>query len=256
LAWFYPSVVWFAHTFSSSVSYLYLTESQMTFKSRSAARVAACGLAWQLKFHIEAEASPTVGQIFLQRAVAHILTAFECSQSIASLIKKGAAVITVGALNMLEDTINFVSGHPVMKHVHDDTRQFYQSLRELNASQENLSSDELAADCLRAVATLAYTMTHGAAHALDHLIAPAEPSQGSHLNSKTFQGLRDLRSLGHEDPSYFQNADIREKYCRYGLESTRLNHWDPSLRGLVSNLGPEIQGTDVSLCLISPSLPL
>ncbi|PLW12028.1 hypothetical protein PCANC_20450 [Puccinia coronata f. sp. avenae] len=203
--------------------YLYLTESQMTFKSRSAARVAACGLAWQLKFHIEAEASPT---------------------SIASLIKKGAAVITVGALNMLEDTINFVSGHPVMKHVHDDTRQFYQSLRELNASQENLSSDELAADCLRAVATLAYTMTHGAAHALDHLIAPAEPSQGSHLNSKTFQGLRDLRSLGHEDPSYFQNADIREKYCRYGLESTRLNHWDPSLRGLVSNLGPEIQGTD------------
>ncbi|WAQ90262.1 hypothetical protein PtA15_12A250 [Puccinia triticina] len=203
--------------------YLYLTEAQMTFKSRSAARVAACGLAWQLKFHIEAESSPT---------------------SIASMIKKGAAVVTVGALNMLEDTIKFVSGQPVMKHVHEDSRRFYHNLRELNASEGNLSADELAADCLRAVATLAYTMTHGVAHALDHLIPPAEPSTGSHLDSTVFLGLRDLRSLALEDPTCFQNADIREKYCRYGLESTRLNHWEPALNGLVANLGPDSKGTN------------
>lgn len=198
--------------------YLYLTEAQMTYKGRSAARVAASGLAWQLKFHIEAESSPT---------------------SIGSLIKKGAAVITVGALNMLEDTIKFLSGQPVMKHVHEDTRQFYQSLRGLNERKGQLSADELAADSLRAVATLAYTMTHGAAHALDHLIPPAEPTSGSHLDSSAFQGLRDLCALTRQDPISFHNPDIREKFCRYGLESTRLNHWDPALRGLVSNLSPD-----------------
>jgi len=205
--------------------YLYLTEAQMTYKSRSAARVAASGLAWQLKFHIEAESSPT---------------------SIGSLIKKGAAVITVGALNMLEDTIKFVSGQPVMKHVHEDTRRFYQSLRALNGRDGQLSADELAADSLRAVATLAYTMTHGAAHALDHLLPAAEPSAGSssHLDSSAFQGLRDLCALTREDPASFHNPDIREKFCRYGLESTRLNHWDPALRGLVSNLGPNTRGSN------------
>ncbi|KAH9455497.1 hypothetical protein Pst134EA_022959 [Puccinia striiformis f. sp. tritici] len=203
--------------------YLYLTEAQMTYKSRSAARVAACGLAWQLKFHIVAESSP---------------------KSLRSMIKKGAAVVTVGALNMLEDTIKFVSGQPIMKHVHEDSRRFYHSLREINATEENLSADELAADCLRAVATLAYTMTHGAAHSMDHLIPPAESSTGSHLDSTAFQGLRDLRSLGIEDPNSFENAEVREKYCRYGLESTRLNHWEPALKGLVANLGPDSKGTN------------
>lgn len=196
--------------------YLYLTEAQMTYKSRSAARVAASGLAWQLKYHIEAEASPT---------------------SIGTLIKKGAAVITVGALNMLEDTIKFISGQPIMRNVHEDSRRFYHTLREQN--QGRLSADELAADCLRAVATLAYTMTHGAGHALDHLIPPADQKSTSHLNLPAFQIWKELEALEHQDPMCFDRTEVRSRYCRYGLESTRLNHWDPHLNGIITTKGSE-----------------
>lgn len=204
--------------------YLYLTEAQMTYRSRSAARVAASGLAWQLKYHIEAESSP---------------------DSISSLIRKGAAVITVGALNMLEDTIKFVSGQPIMSNVHEDARKFFHTLRERNAIHGNLGPDELAADCLRALATLAYTITHGAAHALEHLIPAADSISGtpSHLESETLQGLRELSLLEQEDPASFQRPEVRMRYCLYGFESTRLNHWDPSLKGLVSNLGSDHKAT-------------
>ncbi|CAH7676984.1 heme peroxidase [Phakopsora pachyrhizi] len=191
--------------------YKYLHEPQMTFKNRSAARVAASGLAWQLKYHIEAAAAP--------------------SFSIGKLIKKGASIMTVGALNILEDTIKFFSGQPIIKNVHPDCRAFYENLTKQNARGAQLSSDELAADCLRAISTLAYTLANGTAHALDYLIP--EVDGPNDLGRDLIQSLKDLVKHDEQDRKGFENLKIREIYCRHGLEASRLNHWNPILKGLV-----------------------
>ncbi|MBW0542889.1 hypothetical protein O181_082604, partial [Austropuccinia psidii MF-1] len=195
--------------------YLYLTEPEMTYKGRTAARIAASGLAWQIKYHIEAAIAPT---------------------SFKKLFKKGAAILTVGALNALEDTIKFASGQPVLQHVHQDCCRFYSILVTQNARENKLTSDELAADCFRAVATLAYSLTHGAAHALDHLIPSSNSTSGLESSASTHlvQSLENLNISFKEDKSKFEQVAFRANYSRHGLEATRLNHWDPKLQGFIN----------------------
>lgn len=45
-------------------SYLYLADpTQISFKSRNSARIAASGLAWQIRFHIQASTSTGVSKL-------------------------------------------------------------------------------------------------------------------------------------------------------------------------------------------------
>ncbi|KAG0147061.1 hypothetical protein CROQUDRAFT_670749 [Cronartium quercuum f. sp. fusiforme G11] len=187
--------------------YYYLTEApQISYKARSAARVAASELAWQIKAYIQASGSSNF--------------------SLGGLIKKGASKLTVGALDVLEDSIKLFSGKKhAIKHHHTDAKLFYQALKTLNNAQSSpLSVDELAADCLRVVSTLAYTIVNGTAHALDNLI-PESTSKAGEL-PKLRSTLQDLIKSGNKGGS-------NEHYFRHALEGARLNHWNPSLRGMI-----------------------
>ncbi|KAG0151771.1 hypothetical protein CROQUDRAFT_56657 [Cronartium quercuum f. sp. fusiforme G11] len=187
--------------------YRYLTESpQITFKLRGAARVAASGLIFQIKYHIQACAAV---------------------RSVTGFIKKGASILSVGVLDVLEDSIKTLSGKPSIKHSHADTKAFYKALKAKNDAQTTpLSTEELAADCLRAVATLAYTIVNGTAHALDHLL----PS--STVKSEENVKLRETLQSALE--KYDANSPHGEEmYLKHALEGARLAHWIPDLRGLV-----------------------
>lgn len=192
--------------------YLYLNDPQMTFKNRTAARVAAAGLAWQLKYHIEAASTPSL--------------------NLFKIIRKGASILTVGALHVLEDTVKYISGQPIRVNVPADCKAFYHTLVAQNNRRMRLSSDELAADCLRAVATLAHSLSTGAAHALDYLLP--KPKNPSDEDLPFDQSLSDLIRAGQEFDATTQNSHdwVREKFCRVGLEASRLNHWDTLLRGM------------------------
>lgn len=102
--------------------------------------------------------------------------------------------------------------------------EFYAALTAENDAQSTpLSDDELAADCLRALSTLAYTIVNGTAHAIDYLIPPAitKPAEVPTLRA-TLNGLVKKRS----------STNLHEDFLQHGLESARLSHWNPALRGM------------------------
>lgn len=184
--------------------YCYLNaHDQISFKSRAAARVAASGFAWQIQQHIEASYPPN---------------------SIGKLIRRGVSTLTIGALDVLEDSIKTISGQRLdIKHSSPDTKLFYDTLRVENDAQRiPLSTDELTADCLRAVSTLAYTIVNGTAHALDYLM-PAATTQADEI-PKLRQTLHDLVY----NPR-FDRSNIHEAHLKHGLEGVRLAHWNPYL---------------------------
>ncbi|KAH9821510.1 heme peroxidase [Melampsora americana] len=185
--------------------YYYLTESpQISFKARTAARVAASGLTWQIKSHIQG-CTP--------------------SQTVGGTIKKGASMVMMGALGALEETVKFVSSQdPGFKGGHGDTLAFYSTLTAENNAQVNpLSPDELAADCLRAISTLAFTIVNGTAYALDYLLPEVtKPDE-----------VPRLRETLEEIVTGNDQVELREAISRHALEATRLGHWNESLRGMV-----------------------
>ncbi|KAH9821492.1 heme peroxidase [Melampsora americana] len=167
--------------------YCYLTESpHFTYKSRTCARVAASGLAWQIKYQIQAA---------------------RCPNSWCDMVKKGVSVLSVGALDVLADSIKYICGQNLgMRNCHADAIEFYAALTAENDAQPTrLSDDELAADCLRALSTLAYTI----------------PSEVPSLRA-TLNNLVKKRS----------SVNLHEEYLQHGLESARLSHWNPALRGM------------------------
>lgn len=145
---------------------------------------------------------------------------------------------------MLEGSIRFLSGQHFITHTHVDSKAFYQALRAVNDAQTHpLSVDELAADCLRAVSTLAYTIVNGTAHALDHLIPPSDSSSSSQLE-ETSGGTGTI----FEIPSDYQTEPVRA-YLHQALESARVNHWHPQLRGLVVKSEHKDRKGEVSMIL-------
>ncbi|MBW0487309.1 hypothetical protein O181_027024 [Austropuccinia psidii MF-1] len=192
--------------------YVYLTESQMTYKTQSSAKVVAEEFVRQIRYHIESAIAPS---------------------SIGKLVQKGTAMVAVGALNALEDTLKFLSPQNSTsdKNLHRNPFEFYTRLVAQNSRKDNLTSDELAADCFRAVATLAYSLTHGSAHALDYLITPE--SLPSEEKAQVIYSLKELNRQIREDTSRFEQPQFRDRYTKYGLEATRLNHWVPELQGFI-----------------------
>lgn len=131
----------------------------------------------------------------------------------------------MGALGALEETVKFVSGQdPGFKGGHGDTVAFYRTLTaENNAQVDPLSPDELAADCLRAISTLAFTIVNGTANALDYLLPEVtKPDEVPRLQ----ETLESLVKRNNE-------AGLHEAFSRHALEATRLGHWNESLRGMV-----------------------
>ncbi|EGG06315.1 uncharacterized protein MELLADRAFT_116583 [Melampsora larici-populina 98AG31] len=185
--------------------YCYLTESpQRSFKARAAARIAASGLTWQIKSHIQGCAP---------------------SHSVGDTFKKGASMAMMGALGALEETVKFVSGQdPGFKGGHGDTLAFYKTLTaENNAQVDPLSPDELAADCLRAISTLAFTIVNGTANALDYLLPEVTKPDEVPRIRETLETI----IKGNNEPG------LHEAFSRHALEATRLGHWNESLRGMV-----------------------
>lgn len=114
---------------------------------------------------------------------------------------------------------------PDLKRCHADVKAFYNALTSHNDSQPApLTPDELAADCLRAISTLAYTIVNGTASALDKLIPE------STANSREVPRLRptlvDLLETENK-------TSLDEGFLRHALESVRLSHWNPSLSGMI-----------------------
>ncbi|MBW0475530.1 hypothetical protein O181_015245 [Austropuccinia psidii MF-1] len=192
--------------------YVYLTEPQMTYKTQSAAKVVAEEFVGQIRYHIEAAIAPS---------------------SIRKVLQKGTAMVAVGALNALEDTIKFLSPQSRISgtNLYRNSQEFYARLVDQNSRKNNLALEELAADCFRAVATLAYSLTHGSAHALDYLITPA--SLCSEEKAEVIYSLEELNRQIWEDKTKFEQPQFRDRYARYGLEATRLNHWVPELQGFI-----------------------
>lgn len=161
-------------------------------------------------------------------------------KSLGGLIKKGAFILTVGVLDLIEDSIKLVTGQGLgLKHSHAETKTFYHVLRSQNNAQENpLSIDELAADCLRAISTLAYTIVNGTAHALNQMITDS-PKKVGEISQLHPSSQRPFKNSGQSDSN---------DYLRYALESVRITHWNPALRGMI--VQPENQ--DKRYSTVSP----
>lgn len=167
-------------------------------------------------------------------------------QSLSGLIRKGASILTAGALDVLEDSIKTITGQSSIKNVHADCRAFYRALDVSNNAQDSpLSLEELTADCLRAASTLAFTIVNGTAHAIDHLMPSPTSRPDEHPQLR--DSLRDVVSNRS-----FERPDAQEAYLKHALEAARVTHWDVILRGLIVKPEHEARKYRVRAPLVSP----